>query len=84
MMQAEDKAAHRARDGAPTKIKLLCPGPKCRKLSRRNSPFCSKACKDRCYRLRQKVAKGVLTDREITWLNRIMVTLEAWDKATAA
>jgi len=56
----------------------LCPGPKCRKVSRRNSPYCSKICSDRCLRLRKKAIEKVLTDQEIKWLNRILAVLEVW------
>ncbi len=60
----------------------LCPGPKCRKVSRRNSPYCSKICSDRCLRLRKKATEKVLTAQEIKWLNRILDVLEAWGSDT--
>jgi hypothetical protein len=56
----------------------LCPGPKCRKVSRRNSPYCSKICSDRCLRLRKKATEKPLTDEEIKNLNRIVSVLEVW------
>lgn len=56
----------------------LCPGPKCRKVSRRNSPYCSKPCSDKCLRLRKKATEKVLTNQEIKWLNRILAVLEVW------
>ena len=60
----------------------LCPAPRCRKLSRRNSPYCSKICSDRCLRLRKKATEKVLTAQEIKWLNRILDVLEAWGSDT--
>lgn len=57
----------------------LCPGPKCRKVSRRNSPYCSKICSDKCLRLRKKATEKVLDSQEVKWLNRILAVLEAWD-----
>jgi hypothetical protein len=56
----------------------LCPGPKCRKVSRRNSPYCSKPCSDRCLRLRKKFSRATLTEQEARWLNTILLTLGAW------
>ena len=56
----------------------LCPAPKCRKLSRRNSPYCSKTCSDKCLRLRKKATEKALTDQEVKWLNRILAVLDAW------
>lgn len=56
----------------------LCPAPKCRKVSRRNSPYCSKICSDRCLRLRKKATEKVLDGQEIKWLNRILTVLEVW------
>ncbi len=56
----------------------LCPAPKCRKVSRRNSPYCSKICSDRCLRLRKKATEKPLTDEEIKNLNRIVSVLEVW------
>ena len=56
----------------------LCPGPKCRKVSRRNSPYCSKICSDKCLRLRKKATEKVLDSQEVKWLNRILAVLEAW------
>jgi hypothetical protein len=56
----------------------LCPGPKCRKVSRRNSPYCSKICSDKCLRLRKKATEKVLDGQEVKWLNRILAVLEAW------
>lgn len=57
----------------------LCPAPKCRKVSRRNSPYCSKTCSDKCLRLRKKATEKVLTDQEIKWLNRIVAVMDAWN-----
>lgn len=57
----------------------LCPGPKCRKLPRGNSPYCSKICSDRCLRLRKKALRTALTDEEIKNLNRILTVLDAWN-----
>jgi hypothetical protein len=62
----------------------LCPGPGCRKISRRDSPYCSKICSDRCYRLRKKATRAALTDREVVYLNRILESLGAWDEESAA
>lgn len=58
----------------------LCPGPKCRKVSRRNSPYCSKICSDRCLRLRNKANEKILSDLELKRLTRILSALEAWGK----
>jgi hypothetical protein len=60
------------------KVKHLCPGPKCRRVSRKGSPYCSTVCKDRCYRLRKKAFRAILTEAETTRLHRILVALEAW------
>lgn len=60
------------------KSKVMCPGPKCRRQARKGSPYCSSICKDRCYRLRKKAFRAVLTDVETSRLNRILTALEAW------
>lgn len=62
----------------PLPKKGRCPGPRCRKVSRSNSPYCSKICSDRCLRLRKKFAKTTLTDQEARWLNTILLTLGSW------
>lgn len=62
----------------PLPKKGRCPGPRCRKASRSNSPYCSKICSDRCLRLRKKFAKTTLTDQEARWLNTILLTLGSW------
>lgn len=58
----------------------LCPGPKCRKVSRRNSPYCSKICSDRCLRLRKKFTKTILTEVEVKNLNVILAALKQWEE----
>jgi len=79
ILAQEDRKAFRATDGNGNG-KHLCPGPKCRKVARKGSPYCSKACKNRCHRLRHRACKAVLTELEMSWLSRLLNALEAWDK----
>jgi hypothetical protein len=58
--------------------KPMCPGPKCRKVSRKTSPYCSKICSDRCLRLRKKFSQTTLTEQEARWLNKILMALATW------
>jgi hypothetical protein len=67
--------------GVAAKPKLFCPGPKCRRLARKGSPYCSKVCNERCRRLRKKATQAALTNQEVTWLNRILSALGAWEEA---
>ncbi len=66
-------------EGRPKSVeKPMCPGPKCRKVSRKTSPYCSKICSDRCLRLRKKFAQTTLTEQEARWLNKILMALATW------
>ena len=76
--QPPTKVESKADPVVPLPKKGRCPAPRCRKVSRSNSPYCSKICSDRCLRLRKKFAKTTLTDQEARWLNTILLTLGSW------